>query len=67
LYFLLLLVENRDYFEPGGCERLVKVLKDELAYLVNFNGAYDVLIIGLELVRVVCKAEHNKGDLKKIM
>ena len=57
------IVDNRDYFEPGGCGRLVNLLVEDLKNIKSINESYDLITVGLELVRAVCKAEHNKGTI----
>lgn len=49
-----------DSFEPGGCDKLTKVLR---FYFENKNDLSDtILCTGFKLAKCVAKAENNKGE-----
>ena len=51
-------VEIRDFFEPGGSERLNNVLKK---FMVEPNVNHAILQSALTLARTVAKSEQNKS------
>ena len=51
-------MEIRDFFEPGGSERLNNVLKK---FMVEPNVNHAILQSALTLARTVAKSEQNKS------
>ena len=56
-------VENRDHFEPGGCDKLSKFISAEVTRALEKSYCCTSLIAALELARVVAKTEYNKSML----
>lgn len=52
-------VDIRDFFEPGGSERVLNLLKK---YSTGPNVNHDLLISLLSLARAVAKTESNKSN-----
>ena len=58
-YCILPLVQNTDCFEPGGSDRLVKLLRH---HFDNKSEAADqILCAGFKLAKTIAKSENNKG------
>ena len=50
-------MDIRDFFEPGGSDRVLNLLKK---YSTEPNVNHDMLIVILSLARTVAKSETNK-------
>ena len=56
----MMTVQNMDSFEPGGCDKLTKVLRH---HFENRSSETDnILYVGFKLAKTVAKAENNKGN-----
>jgi hypothetical protein len=59
-------VENRDYFEPNGSQKLCEIIAHQMDNIeLDSDLSIKVITTGLSLAKCVAKSENNKGMLMR--
>jgi hypothetical protein len=55
-------VESRDFFEPGGSQKTITLLKEVSGDYPNTSSeVLNVIKSGLTMCKIITKSENNKG------